>query len=76
MDGFTVNVNLTMEGAALTVQDDKASVDEVIQKVEKLGYGVRTEKIELDVFGMTCAAMAFSSLSVVANALRLKRVKI
>src|SRR5699024_11907520 len=32
------------------------SVEEITTKIEKLGYGVETEKTELDVIGMTCAA--------------------
>src|SRR5699024_11598049 len=34
----------------------KTSVQDVTTKIEKLGYGVETEKAEFDVIGMTCAA--------------------
>src|SRR5690606_12997340 len=32
------------------------TVDEITEKIEQLGYGVVTEQVEFDVFGMTCAA--------------------
>lgn len=56
MDGVAANVNLAMESAAITLDDDKVSESDVVARIEKLGYGVRTEKVELDIFGMTCAS--------------------
>lgn len=56
MDGVNANVNLAMENATITLDDGQISEGDVIARIEKLGYGVRTEKIELDIFGMTCAA--------------------
>ncbi|PAQ13431.1 copper-translocating P-type ATPase [Bacillaceae bacterium SAOS 7] len=56
MDGVEANVNLTMETATVTIDDEQVSAKEVAERIEKMGYGVRTEKVELDVFGMTCAA--------------------
>ncbi|WP_338749467.1 heavy metal translocating P-type ATPase [Bacillus sp. FJAT-52991] len=56
MDGVEANVNLTMETASITIDNEQVSPKDLAEKIEKMGYGVRTEKIELDVFGMTCAA--------------------
>src|SRR5699024_5733991 len=35
---------------------EKASIEDITEKIENVGYGVLTEKAEFDVFGMTCAA--------------------
>lgn len=56
MNGVEANVNLALETASVSYERDKVSSSEIIAKVENLGYGVRLEKAELDVFGMTCAA--------------------
>lgn len=56
MDGVEANVNLAMESATIEVDKDKVTESDIIERIEKLGFGVRTEKVELDVFGMTCAA--------------------
>jgi Cu+-exporting ATPase len=59
MDGVEeANVNLAMERATVRYHPDEISVAQVIEKVEKLGYQVRTEKVDFDVSGMTCAACA------------------
>ncbi|MFK3961701.1 heavy metal translocating P-type ATPase [Guptibacillus hwajinpoensis] len=56
MDGVEANVNLTMEKATISYDDDKVKTEDIVGKIEKLGYGVRKEKVELDIHGMTCAA--------------------
>ncbi|MFL6562974.1 MAG: heavy metal translocating P-type ATPase, partial [Bacillus sp. (in: firmicutes)] len=56
MDGVEANVNLAMESAAISFDTELVSSNDIITKIENLGYGVRFEKAELDVFGMTCAA--------------------
>lgn len=56
MDGVEAQVNLTTEKADIDYNPEMASVEDVTTKIEKLGYGVETEKTELDVTGMTCAA--------------------
>lgn len=56
MNGVEANVNLAMENAAITFDTEEVSSNDIIQRIENLGYGVRFEKAELDVFGMTCAA--------------------
>ncbi|HLR52674.1 MAG TPA: heavy metal translocating P-type ATPase [Candidatus Avamphibacillus sp.] len=56
MDGVDAQVNLTTEKANINYNPEKTSAKDVTTKIEKLGYGVETEKAEFDVIGMTCAA--------------------
>lgn len=56
MDGVDAQVNLTTEKATVDYDPEKVSMDEIEEKIENIGYGVLTEKTELDVTGMTCAA--------------------
>ncbi|SDM82051.1 heavy metal translocating P-type ATPase [Sediminibacillus halophilus] len=56
MDGVEAQVNLTTEKATLDYDPAKTTMEDITQKIENIGYGVRTEKADLDVFGMTCAA--------------------
>ncbi|SES02862.1 Cu+-exporting ATPase [Gracilibacillus ureilyticus] len=56
MDGVEAQVNLTTEKATVEYDSKKTSIEDITQKIEKVGYGVLMEKAELDVFGMTCAA--------------------
>ncbi|WP_068672925.1 heavy metal translocating P-type ATPase [Oceanobacillus sp. Castelsardo] len=56
MDGVKAQVNLTTEKATIDYDPEKTSVDDITKKIENVGYGVLTEKTDLDVFGMTCAA--------------------
>src|SRR5699024_10551375 len=58
MDGVDAQVNLTTETATVDFDPSQTPIDEITDKIEKLGYGVQTEQTELDVFGMTCAACA------------------
>ncbi|MFC0302119.1 heavy metal translocating P-type ATPase [Virgibacillus soli] len=56
MDGVEAKVNLTTEKASIAYDPNVSNVEAIQSKIEKLGYGVQTEKAELDVMGMTCAA--------------------
>jgi Cu+-exporting ATPase len=56
MDGVEANVNLTMEKATIKYDPAKQSAADIQKKIENLGYGVATEKVKLDIEGMTCAA--------------------
>jgi Cu+-exporting ATPase len=56
MDGVDAQVNLTTEKATVDYDPETVSPDEITSKIEKLGYGVLTQKTEFDVRGMTCAA--------------------
>jgi P-type Cu+ transporter len=52
------NVNLATEKASVTFNPSEASVEDLIEKVKKTGYGVQEEKVQLNIIGMTCAACA------------------
>ncbi|MBD8067784.1 heavy metal translocating P-type ATPase [Bacillus sp. PS06] len=52
------NVNLATEKASVTYNPDEASVEEIIAKIKKTGYGVQEEKVNFNITGMTCAACA------------------
>ncbi|MGC4377915.1 heavy metal translocating P-type ATPase [Fictibacillus sp. Mic-4] len=56
MEGVEANVNLAMEKASVAYDPEKTSFEMIEQKIEKLGYGIAKEKVELDIEGMTCAA--------------------
>ncbi|MFP3359761.1 copper ion binding protein, partial [Planococcus sp. SIMBA_143] len=56
MDGVEANVNLTMERANVQFDEQQVKAADIVNKIEKLGYGVRKEQVELDIHGMTCAA--------------------
>lgn len=56
MEGVEATVNLAMENASVTYESEKIKPDDIFNKINDLGYGVRNEKMDLDVFGMTCAA--------------------
>lgn len=55
-DGVKASVNLAMEKATIEFEEDKHSPEELIERIEKIGFQVGDEKIELDIGGMTCAA--------------------
>src|SRR5699024_3501395 len=44
------------ETATIDLDSEKSSSEEITKKIENICYGVVRETIELDVFGMTCAA--------------------
>ncbi len=56
MDGVHATVNLAMENATVEYDDANIHATDIIEKINKLGYGVQAEKVELDIYGMTCAA--------------------
>ncbi|WP_173916889.1 heavy metal translocating P-type ATPase [Halobacillus sp. Marseille-Q1614] len=56
MDGVEASVNLTMEDAAVRYDESRVQPREITEKIEKLGYGVQKEQVELDIHGMTCSA--------------------
>ncbi len=59
MEGvLDAQVNLARERASVVYDGDRVSPVEVTAKVRDLGYDVVTEKAELDIRGMTCAACA------------------
>ncbi|TFB21803.1 copper-translocating P-type ATPase [Filobacillus milosensis] len=56
MDGVEANVNLSMEKASVSFDENQATVQDIVERINKLGYGVQEEKVELDISGMTCSA--------------------
>lgn len=56
MDGVDAQVNLTTEKATIDYDTTQYQVKDFINKIDKLGYGVATDTVELDITGMTCAA--------------------
>ncbi|KPC98072.1 Copper-exporting P-type ATPase A [Geobacillus sp. BCO2] len=58
MDGVKAHVNLAMEKATIQYDPSKQTIADIETKIENLGYGVATEKVTLDIEGMTCAACA------------------
>ncbi|WP_455675531.1 heavy metal translocating P-type ATPase [Pradoshia sp.] len=59
MDGIEkANVNLAMETSTVVYDPKKVTVQEIKEKVEKIGYGVATSQVNLVISGMNCAACA------------------
>lgn len=58
MAGVSANVNLAMEKAKVDYDDQQIKPNDITGKIEKLGYGVTLERMELAITGMTCAACA------------------
>ena len=56
MDGVQAQVNLTTEKASIDYNPATLQLEDITNRIEKIGYGVRMERAEFDVFGMTCAA--------------------
>ncbi|GED01857.1 copper-exporting P-type ATPase CopA [Bacillus atrophaeus] len=59
MDGVAdAHVNLALETSNITYNPSETGAAAIKEKIEKLGYGVVTEKAEFQIAGMTCAACA------------------
>lgn len=59
MEGVTqANVNYAMEKATVTYDPSKVELADIQKKILDLGYKVFSEKVDLDIIGMTCAACA------------------
>lgn len=76
MDSVKATVNLAMENATVIYNDDKVNANDIFEKVEKLGYGVRTEKVEFDIYGMTCSACSSRIEKVVRKTPGIKTVSV
>ena len=60
---LSVNVNLASEKAMLEYDEKKVVMDDIVNIIQALGYGVfrdeeNTERVEFDITGMTCASCA------------------
>ena len=53
-----VNVNFALEKASVTYNPEKVNVKLLVEKIEKLGYGMVKEVVDFHLEGMTCAACA------------------
>ncbi len=58
MDGVTANVNLALENAQVTLDEDQAKPEDIAEKIRKLGYGVLEKRLDVAIHGMTCASCA------------------
>lgn len=56
MEGVNAQVNLPMEKASIDYDASSVNMDDIEARIEKLGYGVEKDTVELDISGMTCAA--------------------
>lgn len=57
MDGVEeANVNLATEKATVHFDSSQTSEKDIVEKIERVGYGVIKEKQQFSVTGMTCAA--------------------
>ncbi len=56
MDGVSANVNLAMEKATVDYQPGTVTEKQILEKIQKLGYGVAFSTIIMDIEGMTCAS--------------------
>lgn len=56
MDHVDAQVNLTTEKANIEYDANTYTVSDFVSTIQKLGYDVATDKTELDITGMTCAA--------------------
>ncbi|RIL71451.1 Cu(2+)-exporting ATPase [Staphylococcus devriesei] len=56
MDRVDAQVNLTTEKANIEYDPNAYTVSDFVSTIQKLGYDVATDKTELDITGMTCAA--------------------
>lgn len=56
LDTVEATVNLPLETATISFDDEKLSTKDIIERIQQLGYDVVVNRIDLDIFGMTCAA--------------------
>lgn len=56
MDDVEANVNATTEKATITYNPSSTTPTDLSNTIEKTGYGVLNDKVDLEVTGMTCAA--------------------
>jgi len=56
MEGVHAQVNLTTEKAHVEYDPEATPLEDITNKVKKIGYGIQLDKSELDITGMTCAA--------------------
>ena len=68
LDGvIDANVNFASEQASITFDPGQLQVQDVLEKINKSGFGVATSKVDLPVTGMTCANCAANIERVLAK---------
>jgi len=56
LDGVAhVSVNFGSERARVEIDESKTGMSDVVDRIQRSGYGVATQRIELPITGMTCA---------------------
>ncbi|KYP79936.1 heavy metal translocating P-type ATPase [Ferroacidibacillus organovorans] len=70
-----INVNLASERARV-VLDGETTWRDVVEKIEKTGYGVPIREVDLNITGMTCAACAARIEKVVGRVDAVKTVNV
>ncbi len=58
LPGVTANVNLAAERARVDLSSAETTAQQVVSTIEKAGFGVPQQALELSIEGMTCAACA------------------
>lgn len=58
LDGVDAQVNLMTEVATVDYDPEKVSFEDIESQVVNLGYGLKTEEVQLHVSGMTCSTCA------------------
>jgi len=54
------NVNFASEQAAISFDTDKIQIQDVVEKIHDVGYGVPTATVEFPIMGMSCANCAMT----------------
>ncbi|WP_257008159.1 heavy metal translocating P-type ATPase [Bacillus sp. FJAT-45350] len=56
IDSVEASVNLPLEKTTISYDKSKVSIEEIVEKIDKLGFSVVERTIDLDIQGMSCAA--------------------
>src|SRR5665811_1584188 len=68
MEGVTeASVNFATEKATVSYDPAVVGVDRIVATVKDVGYGVQSEKLTLDIGGMTCASCVSRVEKALAN---------
>ncbi|MDE5412860.1 heavy metal translocating P-type ATPase [Alkalihalobacterium chitinilyticum] len=76
MEGVEASVNLSLEKASIQIDPTKNTSENVVEKIDKLGFSVPIKKVDLDIKGMTCAACSSRIEKVVGKMEGVKEVQV
>ncbi|MGO4887647.1 heavy metal translocating P-type ATPase [Anaerobacillus sp. MEB173] len=76
LDGVEASVNLAMEKATVILTNSNVTIQDIEDKIEKLGFTVKQQKFELDIMGMTCASCSARIEKVVGKLRGVKSVHV